>query len=90
MRIGLLAVNWRAPADQAPRMRTPVAARNASLSGVEASSVKKRLQVLAIVEDEGAVHDGHRRVQRAQRRRPLDVDVDVAGRDRCDTVGVAA
>ena len=38
----LFAVNWRAPADQAPRIRTPVAARNPSLSGCDASDVKKR------------------------------------------------
>ena len=46
--------------------------------------------MLAVVEDEGAVDGAHRRVHRAQRRRALDVHVDVARDHRLDPVGVGA
>ena len=42
MRIGLLAVNWRAPVFQAPRIRTPVASRNPSLRAWTPGPVKNR------------------------------------------------
>ena len=42
MRIGLLAVNWRAPVFQAPRMRTPVASKKPCLRASDAGLVKKR------------------------------------------------
>ena len=90
MRIGLFAVNWRAPADQAPRMRTPVAARNPSLSGCGRLGREEPLEVIGVVEHERAVDHADRRVQRAERRSALDVHVDVAGRDRRDPVGVTA
>ena len=48
------------------------------------------VHVLAVVEDEGSVDRGHRLVHRAQRRRALDVHVDVAGDHRLDPIGIGA
>ena len=90
VRIGLLAVNWRAPVFQAPRIRTPVFVEEALLEGVRRGAREEAVHVFAVVEHERAVDGAHGRVERAQRRRALDVHVDVAGDDRRDPFGVGA
>ena len=77
------------PGGPGARTRTPVAVRNPSLSGCEASDVKKRWRWSESSKTKAPSTTLIGGVQRAQCGSTLDVHVDVASHDGRDPVGVA-